>query len=188
MNRSRRWTGKKKSGIFDLKDKWKTDIIKAEAMESQAEYPQAIATYERIQDEHIKAEGKEDPGLKKRLDDLRQLWEPKTQQHRQARDLIYNEWPQCTTAKNMKEKLEEVKHAFEVCKAVDDHLTTRKLFYVNQDHAAQLRKELDERDRKRDNEDDRALFELLKTLAPELDNFTKEVTAFWPKKAGAAGK
>lgn len=113
-----------KSGKFEQQDKWKADILRAESMESQADYPQAIAVYERIQDEHLKLDGKEDPGLKKRLDDLRHLWEPKSPQQRQAREFIYEEWPKCTTARKMQEKMEEAKHAFQVCKAEDDHLTT----------------------------------------------------------------
>ena len=177
-----------KSGKFEQQDKWKADILRAESMESQADYPQAIAVYERIQDEHLKLDGKEDPGLKKRLDDLRHLWEPKSPQQRQAREFIYEEWPKCTTARKMQEKMEEAKHAFQVCKAEDDHLTTRKLFFVNQDHAGQLRKELDEH-RNADKEDDRAALELLKTLAPELEAFTKEVVEFLPKvKAGTGAK
>ena len=51
-------------------------------METQANYADALATYERIL-----AEGYKDPegGLRKRLAELKNLWEPRTEQQSQAR-------------------------------------------------------------------------------------------------------
>ena len=171
--------------LAEQQKKWVDDVRKAESLEEQANYPEALATYERIL-----AEGFTDPdgGLKKRVDELKALWEPKNQQHQQARTFIYEEWPQCTTAKKMQEKLPEAKVAFKVCKDADDYLTSRKLFFVNQDLSGQIRKESDEIKDNLDKEDVRSLLETLKTLTPELEKFTLEVNDFLKAKAKAAGK
>ncbi len=158
-----------KSGVPEQRDKWRAQALKAEALEKRGEYPQAIAIYEKIV-----AEGSKDKAVEKRLATLKQNWEPKNQQHREAREFIYNEWPLCTTAKKMKDKLEEANKAFAVCKANGDYISARKLFLVNQDHLAQLRREVDVL--KGDNEDDRAMLELIKTL--DLDSLIKRVVEF----------
>jgi hypothetical protein len=158
-------------GLPELQDKWKLEIKKAEELEKQADYQQALAIYERIV-----TEGSKDPSLLKKLQTLKQAWEPKGEQHRGAREFIYVEWPKCTTARAMKDKLEEAKSAFAVCKEAHDYFTCRKLYLVNEDHAAQLRKEIEVL--KGDNEDDRATLDLLKTVAPELVTLSKQVTDF----------
>jgi hypothetical protein len=178
-----------KNGDFEKlaqqQKKWVDDVRKAESMEEQANYPEALATYERIL-----AEGFTDPdgGLKKRLAETKALWEPKNQQHQQARTFIYEEWPQCTTPKKMQEKMREAKDAFKVCKEAADYLTPRKLFFVNQDHAGQIRKEADELRGNEDREDARSLLETLKALAPELEKFTIEINDYLKEKVKAAGK
>ena len=171
--------------LAEQQKKWEGDVQRAESMEVQANYAEALATYERIL-----AEGFTDPngGIKKRLEELKALWEPKNQQHQQARTFIYEEWPQCTTARKMQEKMPEAKAAFEICKKADDYLTSRKLFFVNQDLSGQLRKESDELKGNEIKEDARTSLEILRTLAPELEKFTLEVNEYLKVKAKAAGK
>jgi hypothetical protein len=168
------------SGEFEKRDKSKIEIDRAKALLDQAEFDQAIAICDKVLAET------NDPSVKKLRDDLVKLWEPQGQQHKQSREILLVEWAKCTTAKQMKDKLEEVKTAFAVCKSVNDFLGARKLSMINQDHAAQLRAEVETL--KPENEDDRTTLELFKVLPQELDAFVKSVTDFLasakPKNAG----
>jgi hypothetical protein len=170
------------SGEFEKRDKSKVEIARAEALLDQAEFDKAIEIYEKV------ADATKDPDVIKLRDNLKNLWETKSQQHKQSREILLVEWPKCTTARQMKDKLDEVKTAFEVCKSVDDVLTARKLAKINQDHVGQLFAEADTL--KPENEDDRtALDQLFKTLTTELEAFVKSVTDFLSSaKTKNAGK
>ncbi len=158
-------------GLPELQDKWKLEIRKAEELEKQADYQSALAIYERIV-----TEGSKDASLQQKIQTLKHAWEPKNEQHRGVREFIYVDWPKCTTAKTMRDKLEEAKSAFAVCKDVGDYFTCRKLYLVNEEHAAQLRKEVDLL--QGENEDDRASLDLLKKVATDLVAFSKQVADF----------
>jgi hypothetical protein len=173
------------SGIVEKTEEWKLKIKNAEELEKQADYPAALAIYEGI----VK-EGSKDPSLLKKLENFKKAWEPKNTQHRDMREFIYVDWPKCTTARAMKDKLETARQALGVCKREGDYFTCRKLFLVNQDHAAQLRKEVELF--KGDVEDDRAALDLLKVVAADLESLSKDVADFLktakPAPAAQPGK
>jgi hypothetical protein len=86
---------------------WLLKEKQAEALVRQAELGQALAIYEA-------APEKFKDGLKKRIAELKKLWEPRGPTHAEARKFLYEMWPTLETAQ-MKEGLVKAEDALKVC-------------------------------------------------------------------------
>jgi hypothetical protein len=145
---------------------------KAQLLEGQAEFEQAIDLYQQI----IKQGGNE-AEVRKRLDKLVQEWKPKSDAHQQARDFIYKKWASAQTAAQMKPKLQELKKSFQVCRDANDHLTPQRLHLLNVGLVAKLEKEA-ETLHPQDNDDDRRTAEAILEITKELKSLNAEVRGY----------
>jgi tetratricopeptide (TPR) repeat protein len=145
-------------------------LERARLKEGQTEIDEAIALYEKVL-AHDKSQAK----VQAHLDKLNKMWAIRNPEHGRARELILKAWPRTEVA-GLKAGLIEAKKAFETCQKNEDTLTPRKLLGANLAHAANLRKRL-ETLKRQDTEDNRAEARALATVAQELMQFHRAVTA-----------
>jgi len=69
---------------------------------------------------------------------LKKAWEPKNEQHRQARQFIYRIWPKLETAAQIKAQMDSAFKALQTCKEVNDRKSPLKLLKANTAHATNL--------------------------------------------------
>jgi hypothetical protein len=152
--------------------KLKEDAKRAQFLESQAEFGQAIDLYKQI----LK-EGGDDPAVRQRLETLEKQWKIKSEEHQQARQFFYELWPNLDTASKLKSKLGQAKKYFEVCRTVGDVLTPLRFVKANQTHAAQLGKEYDAHKGAETDEDVRTL-NTIDVVTKELQKLNDEVVKY----------
>jgi hypothetical protein len=111
----------------------------AKNLEKQADYGRAIELYQKVLDKT------KDAKLEQRLAKLKEAWKPQNDEHRKAREFIYNTWPKLEESPTvMKERVIEAQKALAVCRKVKDPLGPRKLLKVALSHHVQLSKQLEE--------------------------------------------
>lgn len=139
--------------------------------EREADYAKAIELYEKV------LANQDDPKLRERLGRLKEAWKPKNEKHRDARDFIYITWPQEKEARVMKERIDQARQAFIVCKDIKDPLGPRRLVKVATAHAGRLAKELEGLS-PNVNEDDVAPAKELVEVLDKLALLIKDVNAY----------
>jgi hypothetical protein len=158
------------------KKKWLAEIVRAKALEEQAEVTKALELYERVQ-----KEGYKDPGgkLAKHVDRLKKQWAPKNEEHKDARDFIYNEWPRLDNA-GLKANLPRAEKMFKVCREAHDVFGPRKLLKGTEAHAVRLARELAAL-HPDVNIDDQKPAELIKEIIPGLKKLADSLRAYLEK-------
>jgi hypothetical protein len=163
------------------KKELRNQIEQAKLFEKDLEIGKAIKIYENV----IKA-GFDTPDVRKRVEDLRKLWEPHDQKHADARGFIYRIWPTLDAA-GLKAKLPDVKEAFEQCKRVRDTISARKLLNITEMHASKLEAEL-KKLQPRINIDDEKPFKLIEEVSKGLVELATSVNDFLAKVAASEEK
>jgi hypothetical protein len=148
-------------------------LERGKLLEKEGELGKAIALYESILQDGFKSEE-----LEQRVKKLRELWEPKSPEHRKARDFIYNTWPTLDTA-GLQAQMGEARNALSVCRQVGDVVGPQKLYKGIQVHAARLLKESESLSNV--NEEDAKQLKVIKDLGAELARLETEVKAFLDK-------
>src|SRR5262249_28323991 len=121
-------------------------------------------------------QGLNDPGLAKHIDKLKKVWTPKSDEHKKAREFIYNDWPEFD-ADRMKEHIARARAAFDLCKKEGDYLTPQKLLRVALNHDKKLKEIL--ADLHPDvNEDQKQPYADAVAAINDLAKLMKDVSAF----------
>src|SRR5262249_8017803 len=150
----------------ELKEK----VVRAQALEEQAEYDKALALLKEVIDS-----GKlDDPELVKRYEALKKAWEPKGEKHAAAREYIYKVWPALEVSK-LRAALPEAREALRTCKPAGDAMTPRKFLFATVGHVARLKEALGGLDTE-GNDDDRAAAKNIADLTEELNKLVREVS------------
>ncbi len=157
------------------RQEWRALVERAKLLESQAEFGKAIDLYEKVLQE-----GANDPNLAALVKKLKAAWEPKSDEHREARTFIYDTWPQLTKAADLKANLDKAHAAFGSCRNAGDQLSPQKLLKATVTHAGNLAKELDEL-ALQTNEDARRTAETIDEVSAGLKKLIDDVTTFLPK-------
>jgi hypothetical protein len=153
----------------------KQTIERARLLETEADFDQAIALYEKVL-----AERPDQAKIKSYLAGLKKAWTPQGKDHAQARQFIYTAWPALDPA-GLKARLAEAEKAFALCRQADDRLTPQKLLLANVVHVANLKKRLASL-RRQDTEDNRAEARALAQTADGLRRLHTDVRAFLSSK------
>jgi hypothetical protein len=153
-------------------------LSQAQLLENDAEFGKALDLYEQI----LK-EDSDNAELRKRYEKLKEDWALKgdKEQHRLARQYIYDTWPNVDALK-LKAELPKARQAFETCRDVGDFLSPQKLRKAVVVHAAHLKEQLaalmpDV------NEDDRKAAKDVQEISEGLNSLVKEVNAYLDKAA-----
>lgn len=105
---------------------------KAQNLESQAEFGQALDIYKELE-EKLKAAGRSVTEVAAHAEKLRKVWTPKSDDHKKARDFVYRDWPNLdyngakAELDGFKKQVDKARKALETCKKADDYLTIIKL-------------------------------------------------------------
>jgi hypothetical protein len=159
-------------------------LQKADLLEKQADFDKAIEMYQAVVDKAPK--GFDVEWVKERLNKLQAAWKIKGEDHRQARQFIYDTWPGLDL-EGVKANLVKAKESFQRCKDKEDYKTALKLMLVNVKHATKLAKE-NENLRKAPEtpgKDNRAALKETLQLMADLQSLQKDVSA-WVAKDRAA--
>jgi tetratricopeptide (TPR) repeat protein len=160
--------------------KWAEMAEQARSLQDAYEFDKAIALYEKII-----AEGSDDKSVEDQLKKLKDAWDTKNSELRQARVFIYETLPKVETAADMKAKLKQTQEAFDACQQAGDRLTPRMLLKVIVNITAKLAKELEPL-RPQESDDDRRTAETIKSVSDDLRKLSEEVTGFLKGKKQAA--
>jgi hypothetical protein len=155
-----------------LTQRLQTFIVRARALEAQAEFAEALKLWE-----NVLAQRPNSPEVKARLDKLRAAWQTKDDTHVKAREFIYGDWSRVEPS-GLKTEIERAFKALAVCRAHGDRLTSQKLRQVNDQHAGRLIARLKALSREADSEDNRATTNALLAVSARLRQLQAEVTAF----------
>lgn len=146
-------------------------VERARLLKRQGEYDQALAIYDKLLADGFAAEG-----LQAERDELAKLWEPKGEEHRAARTVIFDDWPKLDTA-GVQARMADVRQALAEVKKADDKLTARRLLDSAAVHAIRVRKEMDDF-KPTGRPEDQARVELLNAVAADLAALGKDLRAY----------
>ena len=116
------------------------------------------------------------PGLKKHLDEMQEVWKIKSPSHAAARKFVVETWPK-TELTQISSQLAQAEQSFTTLKSVQDVYTIRKLAMVNNDHLASL-VELVDQLASRDTDADRAEKEKYGEITNKVIKFQDQVSAY----------
>ncbi|MFO0964360.1 MAG: hypothetical protein U0793_02060 [Gemmataceae bacterium] len=136
-------------------------LEKARLHEDLAEFDQAISLYETLL--------KVSPELSKvreHVDKLKSRWQLKGEEHKWARDFVYQTWPKLAVFE-LEKRLEDARKAVKTLAGVGDELTPLRMMKANERHASNLQKKKEELDRD-PTEDARNRSKILRRVAREL--------------------
>ncbi len=151
------------------------NIERGNLLERDGELGKAIVVYTKVLDD-----GYKDEKLEARVKQLRELWTPKSEEHRKARTFIYEEWPTLDTA-TLPAKMAEANQALAECVKVGDTLGPQKLYKGIQLHAARLLKEAEALNKV--NEEDAKQLKAIGELSVNLSKLETDIKAFSRRKA-----
>jgi hypothetical protein len=146
-------------------------LTQAQLAEEDADYDKALALYADV----VKA-GAADKELEAYVKKLKAAWEPRDEEHRQARDYIYKVWPTIDPVRMLPE-LPTLKKAFEKCQAVGDNLTPRKILTAALNHVNKLQ-EVAKSLNPEANDDDRNTAKTIDEVKQQLTELLKAVDNF----------
>jgi hypothetical protein len=152
-------------------------VEQARGLEREAEFPKALALYEKAVKDGLKGED----AVVKRIDELRKRLKPVSDAHAKAQTIIYETWPQFDAAK-MKERVDQAKKSFTICRDAKDTLTPRKLLKAAIGHVAKLKQQRDALKPDEKEEDQKPAQELADVL-DALGKLIGDVTNFLEKQA-----
>lgn len=115
--------------------------------------------------------------MKRELDDLKQAWEPKSEEHRKARAFIYEVWPKLDTAQKMKERMNEARRALQTCREAKDKLTPHKLLLADVALDGRLQKQLAGL-RVTESEDDRRVAKVIAQVHDDLERLHADAVEY----------
>ncbi len=156
-------------------------IARAQLLEDDADYGKALELYKEVLDSGVDV-----PQVRERYEKLKQEWEPKSDEDRQARAFIYDAWPKAEPLE-LKAYLTRAEQAYRTCHQAKDVLTLRKLLKVAVEHAGRLKKLYDTLQPDA-NTEDRDKAQLIAEAAEGLNRLIKEATADVEKVAPAPAK
>jgi hypothetical protein len=143
-------------------------------VEKEAELGQAIAIYKKVLESPFAP-----ATLKGHLADLEKRWEPRNDEHRKARDFIYNEWAGLDTP-GLADGIGKAEKAFAACKAVKDKDYPFKLLRGTEKHLQRMEKEA-ELLKPLVNGEDQKPSQLILELAPKLRKLDKDLRDYLKK-------
>ncbi len=111
-------------------------IAKAQLLESEARFDEAINTYREV----LKA-SPDETEVRDYLQRLEKAWAIQNEAHAKARQFMYETWPNLDLA-GLKDNLEQARQALAVCKAAGDRLSPQMLQRANAEHASRLAKQV----------------------------------------------
>ncbi len=157
---------------------WLNRVNQGKLLEEDFEVGKAIKIYEKVL-----AEGFENADLSKHLEELKQKWEPKSEEHKDARQFIYFVWPTLDNA-GLKANLPKAEQVLAVCKKEGDTIAAGRLFRATEAHAVRMKKESDSLhpDLIVDHE---APAKLIQEVAPGLEKLARDIQAFLNSKRPA---
>jgi hypothetical protein len=159
----------------ELQDK----VARAQLLEDEANYDKALEVYKEVLDSGVDV-----PQVRERYEKLKKEWDPKSPEDRQARQFIYDVFPQAEPEK-LKDYLRRAETAYQTCHQTGDVLALRKLFKVAVEHAGRLKKVADTL--QPDNSaEDRDKATAIAEASDGLQRLIGEVTAAVEKKAAPA--
>jgi hypothetical protein len=149
-------------------------IEQARLLETQAEFGQALALYDKV----LAADPKQTK-VAERRGRLSRAWAipDGDEAHRKARALIYEAWPKAQSPQELEKGLAEVRKAFEVCRRAGDALSPQKILRADVRHSDSLTKRLASL-RPRSREDDRKEAAVIARVAEGLKKLHEEVAAY----------
>jgi hypothetical protein len=153
-------------------------VEQARGLEAEAEFPKALALYEKAIDDGIK-----EPAVIKRRDELKKRLTPTSLAHAKAQKYVYDTWPRFDAAK-MKEQVDEAQQAFAACRDAKDTLTPRKLLKVAIGHVAKLKQQIDVL-KPDEREEDQKPAEELAAVLKALSQLIGDVSKFLEENADA---
>jgi hypothetical protein len=150
-------------------------IERARLLESEADYDQAIALYQRVLD----AGGKQ-AKLEAYVQQLQTAWQARSPRHAQARVFLYDVWPRLELGE-LGKQLDKARESLAACQDAGDRLTPRRLVQANVVHTANLKKKL-ETLRQTDSEDNRNQARQLSVVVEGLVRLHTDAAAFLAKR------
>jgi hypothetical protein len=174
----------------DPKNKEILELIqKAQGLENQAEFGKALEAYQELQ-EKLKAAGKDKdkPELVQHISELAKVWEPKSEEHRKARNFIYDSWSKRVSGgydgdkaglDDVKAQISKAKKALETCKKEKDYLTPLKLSKTTDILLGKLQQQYNTLLPNAKTESDTAeVVKNLKSVIDDLGELLSDITAF----------
>jgi hypothetical protein len=145
---------------------------RAETQREEADFDGAIQTYEDILSEFGNR-----PDIRKRLDDLKESWAVKSEEHQKARSFAYNEWAKVATFDDVKNRLPRAREMFEICRAVNDKLTALKFSLVSANAAEIIVRTVEELEQSQ-TDSDKVNLKAARELSKELQAFLADLSRF----------
>jgi hypothetical protein len=149
-----------------------TLLQRARAQREEAEFDEAIKTYEEILNRHG-----DRPDVRKLLNDLVEAWKLKGEGHAAARTFAYGAWGRVKTVDDVRNSLPRAREALDTCKRLGDRLTALKLFLASTASVEVIVKATDELE-KGDSDVDRLNLQQVKKVNDDLQEYVKDVSAF----------
>lgn len=126
------------------------------------------------------------PQVKRRLAELRQVWELKGAEHQEARSFVYAQWTNARV-RDLAGLMDDLKRHFNTLRSVDDYLTIQRMAVVCDTHLRELA-EIVELLEGRGGEENRQEFEKYEALAEELALFRIEQISAYLRERGERGQ
>jgi hypothetical protein len=160
-----------------VKKEWLAQKERAMQFEKDGEIAKALAIYAKVPEKFNTAE------LQKHIKQLKDLWEPKGEAHKLARDFVTRTFPKLST-EELATRVKELQSALLECVKVDDAFGVAKLVKELEQHAKRIEKE--EKELKPNvNPDDEKPFKRIQELVPELVKIDTDARAFLETKKPA---
>ncbi len=154
------------------------EIERARLLVGKADVPQALEIYDQV----IK-DGLGSADIKEEAERLRKLWQPASEQHRRARQFIYETWSATTLdVRQLNEKREEARQALEVCKKAKDLFGVKKHLDATVEHGGRLQTLLDKLNPV--NVEEEKQIEEIQKLAPKLRDLAVDAENFLKNEGG----
>jgi hypothetical protein len=153
------------------------EIERARLLERDGEIGKALEIYEKLLKQRFDV-----VNLQQKVDELRKVWVPKNDKHKDARAFIFEVWPTLDNV-GLKAHLEDVRKAFATCKDVGDLLGPQKLLDVTVAHGLRMEREVAELKPNLNPEDEKPA-RLIEELAPQLEKLARDIDAYLKKARG----
>jgi hypothetical protein len=160
-----------------IRQRVKALLHQAKIEEEEGNYEQAFAKYDQALGLGVPVQD----SVKTHVADLRKAWEPKNDEHRKARQFIYQTWPALKTAKEIDDNAEDAEGALKQCIAVKDKMAPRKLYKVTLAHVSRLEQEF-EALKSEGSDDNQKKIETIVKVVDKLKKLLPETAAYLQKK------
>jgi len=144
-------------------------VTAAERAADDANYDQAIGELEAV----VRQAGTW-PEVEKRLDELRQGWQIRSEAHAAARKFVYETWGRCDSLADFDRHLPELTRALAACRQAEDRFTPRKA-YIGLTRALTFANRREAELLKSDAEDAARQLESLRTLKARIAGLLEQI-------------